>query len=38
MMIWNVDPHHINLGPHNIHVNLFLITKYIVQHVTVENN
>jgi hypothetical protein len=23
MMTWHVNPHHINLGPHNIHVNFF---------------
>jgi hypothetical protein len=23
MMMWHVNPHHITLGLHNIHVNLF---------------
>jgi hypothetical protein len=31
MMTWHVNPHHITLGPHNIHINLF---KYKLPSVT----
>jgi len=38
MMMWHLNPHHITLGPHNIHDNFFKIINYLVQYVTTQNN